>query len=350
MVCLCNWRNIVKEAEYYEKIEAKHLRCTLCPNYCSIAHGKAGQCRVRENIGGKLHTTNFGETTSIGMDTIEKKPLYHFYPGRLILSISPNSCNMRCPWCQNAELSQKRCPTHFVSPEDMVRLALDNDSFGIAYTYTEPFTWYEYIKETGRLARENGLKNVLVTNGMINEKPLMEILPLIDAMNIDLKSMEEHIYKDIIKGELETVLGTIKIAKNHCHIEITNLLIPELNDSREAINKLVHFVKEIGRDTPLHFSRYFPYYKYSKAPTPSSTLLMAYRIAKEQLLYVYVGNIVIPEIPDDTYCPECGNRLIERSFISGRVVGITDGRCSKCAKEVNVVTGKGCRDRVYPCP
>lgn len=327
----------MREAEYYEKIDSTRVRCTLCPNYCIISLDKYGQCRARKNIDGVLYATNFGETTSIAMDTIEKKPLYHFHPGKLILSISPNSCNMKCPWCQNAEISQEEFPTRFVSPEDMVKIALKNASFGIAYTYTEPLTWYEYIKDTGKIAKERGLKNVLVTNGMINEKPLMEILPLIDAMNIDLKSMNPDVYKRIIKGDLNTVLNTIRIAKKHCHIEVTNLLIPDLNDSSEEIKKVVDFVVEIGRDTPLHFSRYFPYYKWTTPSTPAETIIKAYNIAKEQLHYVYVGNILIENISDNTFCPECDNLLVERSFMTGRVVGIKDAKCSKCGRKADVV-------------
>lgn len=327
----------MREAEYYEKLGDKRVRCTLCPLRCIILPGRFGPCRARKNIDGKLYAINFAETTSIAVDTIEKKPLYHFHPGKLILSISPNSCNMKCPWCQNAEISQEEFPTRFVPPEDMVRIALKNASFGIAYTYTEPLTWFEYIKETGGLANEKGLKNVLVTNGMINEEPFMEILPLIDAMNIDLKSMNSDIYKRVVKGNLNTVLNTIRIAKEHTHIEITNLLIPDLNDSPDDIMKLVNFVKEIDGDTPLHFSRYYPHYKWSAPSTPAETIIKAYNIAKEQLRYVYVGNIFMPDISNNTYCPECGNLLVERSFMTGRVVGIKEEKCSKCGRKADVV-------------
>jgi len=329
--------NIMKEAEYYEKTENKRVRCTLCPNYCIISLDKYGQCQGRKNIGGVLYATNFGECTSIAMDTIEKKPLYHFHPGKLILSVSPNSCNMKCPWCQNAEISQEKFPTKFISPEDMVKIALGKASFGIAYTYTEPLTWYEYIKETGKIAKEKGLKNVLVTNGMINEEPFMEILPLIDAMNIDLKSMNSDIYKRVVKGDLNTVLNTIRIAKKHAHIEVTDLLIPDLNDSTNDIKMLVDFIKEIGKDIPLHFSRYFPHYKWSAPPTPAETMIKAYNIAKEELMYVYVGNIFMSKISNDTYCPKCNNLLVERSFMSGRVVGIKDRKCLKCGREADII-------------
>lgn len=327
----------MKEAEYYEKLDKDRVRCMLCPILCLIAPGRYGQCRARKNIGGELYAINFGETTSIAMDTIEKKPLYHYYPGRLILSISPNSCNMKCPWCQNAEISQEEFPTRYISPEGMVDIALKNGSFGIAYTYTEPLTWFEYIKDAGSIAKNSGLKNVLVTNGMINEEALMEIIPLIDAMNIDLKSMDPGVYKKIIKGDLDNVLNFIKIAKRNCHIEITNLLIPDLNDTEEEIRRLVNFVSEIGKETPLHFSRYFPHYKWTTTSTPASTIVKAYKIAKEKLMYVYVGNIYIEDISNDTFCPGCGNLLVERSFMSGRVVGIEKGVCSNCGRKADVI-------------
>ncbi|MCK4255747.1 AmmeMemoRadiSam system radical SAM enzyme [candidate division WOR-3 bacterium] len=327
----------MKEAEYYDNLDNERVRCKLCPIYCIITPDKCGQCRGRKNINGKLYAINFGETTSTAMDTIEKKPLYHFHPGKLILSISPNSCNMKCPWCQNAEISQEEFSTRFVSPEDMVGIAIENTSFGIAYTYTEPLTWFEYLKETGRIAKDRGLKNVLVTNGMINEQPLLDILPLIDAMNIDIKSMNPDVYKRIVKGDLDTVLNTIRISKKHCHIEITNLLIPEFNDSKEDISKLIDFVEDIGKDTPLHFSRYFPHYKWTTPSTPASTIIMAYKMAKERLHYVYVGNIFMQDISNNTYCPDCNNLLVERSFMSGRIVGVNDAKCSKCGRKVDIV-------------
>ncbi len=327
----------MREAEYYEKLDRKRVRCHLCSINCVIKPGGYGQCRGKRNIDGKLVAVNYGETTSIAMDTIEKKPLYHFHPGKLILSISPNSCNMKCPWCQNAEISQDDFPTRFISPEDMVDIAQKNASFGIAYTYTEPLTWFEYIKDTGRLAKDKGLKNVLVTNGMINQEALMEILPLIDAMNIDLKSMSHDIYKRIIKGDLENVLNFIKTAEKNCHVEITNLIIPELNDSIDDIKELVAFVENIGKYTPLHFSRYFPHYKWKTPSTPTSTIINAYKLAKEKLAYVYVGNIVIQGISNDTFCPKCGNLLVERSFMAGRIVGIEGSECSKCGREVDIV-------------
>jgi len=332
----------MQEAKYYELLPDGSTKCLLCPHNCVIKPEKISPCKARKNIGGVLYAKNYGECVSIAMDTIEKKPLYHFYPGTLILSTAPNSCNFKCPYCQNSEISQEESSTKYVSPEELVESALQENSLGIAYTYTEPLTWYEYLIDTAKIARNKGLKNVLVTNGMINEEPLKELLPYIDAANIDLKSMDPEFYKKIVWGDLETVLNTIKITKNHWHIELANLIIPGYNDSPELIQELVDFVASIGVDIPLHFSRYFPHYKFNVPPTPVETLRFAGELACEKLQYVYIGNVWIKEssgIRDwsSTYCPECGNLLVNRSYFGVRVTGIADGRCIKCGRKADFV-------------
>ncbi|MBI4722487.1 MAG: AmmeMemoRadiSam system radical SAM enzyme [Candidatus Stahlbacteria bacterium] len=279
------------EALYYDKLSEGIVKCLLCPHSCVIAPGKTGICRARKNIDSVLYAINYGECVSLSMDPIEKKPLNHFYPGSQILSTASNSCNLACPFCQNAKISQSNAPTQYIAPEELIDMAVRKKSIGIAYTYTEPFTWYEYVLDTARLAHKQGLKNVIVTNGMINEKPLIELLPYIDAANIDLKSMDAAFYKNILHGELEQVLNTIRITKKHWHIEITNLIVPNYNDSIELLTQLVDFVASIGIDTPLHFSRYFPHYKVVVPHTPIETLKEAYRIGKEKLHYVYIGNV-----------------------------------------------------------
>jgi len=200
------------EASYYETLDNNTVRCLLCPNYCVIAEGKKGSCRVRINRDGKLYADSYGYVVSLAVDPVEKKPLYHFHPSNLILSTGVNGCNFRCGFCQNSEISQGICPTSYIAPEELARLASQNDSIGVAYTYTEPLIWFEYIRDAGRLVRERGLVNVLVTNGYVNEKPLQELLPLIDAMNIDIKSMKHDFYKKICGGNLEDVLRTVEIA------------------------------------------------------------------------------------------------------------------------------------------
>lgn len=222
-------------------------------------------------------------------------------------------------------------PTRYVSPQKMVELALAENSLGIAYTYTEPLTWYEYVLDTAKLARANGLKNVLVTNGMINEEPLKELMPYIDAANIDLKSMDAEFYRKTLCGDLGTVLNTIRITHASWHIELTNLVIPGYNDSPELIEQLVDFVSSLGGSIPLHFSRYFPHYKFSTPSTPIESLELAVDIATKKLNYVYVGNLWLSKW-ESTYCPGCGNLLVKRSHFSANVEGIADGHCKKCGR------------------
>jgi len=327
----------LKEAKYYKSLENGYCECLLCPHHCKIAPNKAGLCRARKNIDGKLYAINYGRTTSIAVDPIEKKPLYHFHPGSDILSIAPNSCNLFCPYCQNAEISQMEAPTEFISPEDLVNIAKRYNSIGVAYTYSEPLTWFEYLLDAGEAIHRAGLVNVLVTNGMLNPEPLFELIPIIDAANIDLKSIRKDFYKNLIKGDLDTVLNFIRTVKKHWHIELTNLVIPGYNDTDEDFKKLVDFVCSIGDETPLHFSRFFPHYKMQDVPpTPVDTLLRAYRIAKEKLKYVYIGNVLLEE-GNNTYCPYCGNLLVERYYFHARVVGIKDKKCTKCNNPVDFV-------------
>lgn len=333
---------MIREALYYEKLPLHStkvngsIKCLLCPHSCIIVPGKTGICRARKDIDGVLYAINYGKCTSLAMDPIEKKPLYHFYPGTSILSTASNSCNLRCPFCQNAELSQQEAPTQYISPQELVDIAIRQNSVGIAYTYTEPLTWYEYLLDTTKIAHEHGLKNVLVTNGMINAEPLTELLPHIDAANIDLKSMDTRFYRELVHGELDTVLNTIRISKEHCHIELTNLVIPGYNDSKELISQLIDFVASIGIDTPLHFSRYFPHYKFTVPPTPVETLEFAGKIAKEKLHYVYIGNVWLGN-GSNSYCPECNNLLVDRSYFGVRIRGIEDGKCNKCGRVADFV-------------
>ncbi len=327
------------EAKYYTK-EKDKIKCLICPNYCIIAEGKVGRCLGRKNISGKLYAINYGEVVSIAIDPIEKKPLYHFYPGSKILSVATYGCNLLCPFCQNWEISKQTVPSRHIDPKSLLAIAQRPDSIGISYTYTEPLIWFEYLLDVCPLVKKAGLQNVLVTNGMINEEPLRELLPYIDAMNIDLKSIKPDFYDEFIKGDLPTVLNTIKIAKTACHIELTNLVIPTKNDSIAEITELVDFVATLGRDTVLHFSRYFPNYKLNIPPTPTETLIQAYEIAKKKLDYVYIGNVHNLVNGNNTYCPKCSNLLVARGYFSAKIVGIKDGSCSRCGRKVDIVMGK----------
>jgi pyruvate formate lyase activating enzyme len=283
----------MKESVHCELLEERKVRCLLCPNVCLLKKGETGKCGVRQNRHGRLFSLIYGEITSMALDPIEKKPLYHFHPGSSILSLGTRGCNLKCPWCQNWAISQKLdCPTQKITPQEAVARAQQLKSFGIAYTYNEPFIWYEFVYDTAKLAHKKGLKNVLVTNGYVNHKPLEEMIGLIDAMNIDIKSMREDFYQKYCRGKLAPVLRTAQYSAKRCHVEITNLIIPTLNDTEEDFQELTDWIaQELGGDTPLHFSRYYPAYKIDIAPTPVETLKKAETIAKKKLRYVYLGNV-----------------------------------------------------------
>ncbi len=324
----------MREAMYYEKLSDNKIKCQLCPQFCIIDEGQTGICWGKQNIDGKLYAVNYGKTISFNMDPIEKKPLYHFYPGRDILSIGPNGCNLRCKFCQNYHISQQRSYTDEITSEDLVRDCERYNSIGVAYTYTEPLIWYEFILDSAKLLHQHNRKVVLVTNGMINEEPLRELLPYVDAMNIDLKSIRDEFYRKYCGGKLEPVKNTIRVANEQTHIEVTNLIITNLNDTMDEIQELIDFVANIDTKIPLHFSRYYPAYKIDEPPTSPEILKMAYDMAKEKLDYVYLGNIYINGT-DDTRCPECDNLLIKRAGFSAQVVGLDkNGRCGKCGKEI----------------
>jgi len=281
------------EALYYEKLDHKRTHCHLCPYNCMIPDGGKGACGVRINKDGTLYSSVYAKTTGIALDPIEKKPLYHYHPGEYILSLGTKGCNFHCDFCQNWHISQELdAPAQDITSEEVIDRAKALKSFGVAYTYNEPFIWYEFVLDTARLAKRQGLENVLVTNGYVNMEPLEGMLPYIGAMNIDLKSFDDDFYVKICKGRLKPVLDVITRSAKSCHIELTNLIIPTLNDSEDKIKNMVDWIyANLGPDVPLHLSRYFPCYKMSIPPTPVETLKMAERIAKEKLKYVYLGNV-----------------------------------------------------------
>jgi len=305
-----------KEAAYYQGLDEDRVKCLLCPHECIISPGKTGICQGRINQQGLLYTKNYGQISSIGVDPIEKKPLYHFYPGSRILSVGTYGCNFKCSFCQNWQISQQKPQLREVSPEKLVKLAIQSDSIGIAFTYSEPSVWFEYILETGKLSKEKGLKNVLVTNGYLNHKPLRELLPIIDGANIDLKSFNDDFYKKICGGTLEPVLNNIKeLFENRIHLELTTLIIPELNDSPEEIMEMVDWIKALSPEIPIHLSRYFPRYKLNKEATPVVKMEEFYQLASRHLNYVYLGNLQ-SDYGTSTYCPDCGEKVIIRDFYS----------------------------------
>jgi pyruvate formate lyase activating enzyme len=283
----------MQEALFYKRLVLKEVQCFLCPHLCRIKDGKVGFCGVRTNKAGKLYSLNYGRVASVALDPIEKKPLYHFHPGEFILSAGTIGCNLSCLFCQNWSISKEvRTPTEPMTSRALIDRAKELGSFGIAYTYNEPFIWYEFVRETAEAARKAGLQNVLVTNGYVSPEPLKELLPLIDAANIDLKSIRDEFYRKICSGTVTPVLATIKALCSACHVELTNLLIPTLNDSDEELAELVDWVyNNVGANVPLHFSRYFPCYKMTLPSTPLDILRKAEAIARKKLKYVHLGNI-----------------------------------------------------------
>jgi pyruvate formate lyase activating enzyme len=321
----------------YWAVEGEKVRCRLCPNRCLVSDGKAGRCLGRENVGGELFATNYGEVVSAAMDPVEKKPLYHFRPGTEVLSVATYGCNLLCPFCQNCEISQQRAPSRYLAPADLVRLAREHRSSAVAFTYTEPLIWFEYLMDSCPLLHGAGIGTILVTNGMIEPEPLAELLPHVDAMNVDLKSVRPEFYRDYIKGSLDAVMNTIRVAAGRIHLEITNLLIPGRNDSEAELSELVDFIAGLSPTIPLHLSRYFPRHRASEPATPVATLLRAAEVARARLDYVYLGNILPAPEYRDTFCPQCHNRQVEREGYRGRVVGIEGGRCGRCGRPVDLV-------------
>ncbi|MEM2899500.1 MAG: AmmeMemoRadiSam system radical SAM enzyme [Thermoplasmata archaeon] len=344
----------LKDALFYEQIgekDEKKVKCKLCPHNCRIADGRLGICRERANFDGKLKTLSWNKVVSMNVEPIEKKPLYHFYPGSRAYSIGTLGCNLGCSFCQNWEISQlsetgitdaQKMANYFnevcldISSEKIVENALNEKCVSIAYTYTEPLVWYEYVFETAKIARKKGIKNVLVTNGYIEEEPLRELLPYIDAMNIDLKAFDNEFYKKICKGKLEPVLRTIEITnKSKAWIEITNLIVPTLNDSEEMIKNLVSFISSLDKNIPLHFTRYYPAYNLWLEPTNENTLRKAKEIAEDKLNYVYIGNIPFERV--DTRCPNCGNIAIKRIDFSVISCELDGNRCKSCGLELPII-------------
>ncbi len=331
----------LKEAMHYEKLDGQNVICRLCPHECTIAPGKYGICRVRNNIEGTLYTHNYGKISAVAMDPMEKKPLYHFFPGKYILSLGTVGCNFRCSFCQNYHIAQRGAVEEaeqgsLYEASEGYLLSLcrqEEDCVGIAYTYNEPSVWYEYVLDIARYIKGKGYRNVLVTNGYINEKALSELLPYIDAMNIDVKGFTEGYYRDICGGSLEYVKRTVEAAASKCHVEITTLIVPGRNDSEKEMDELSKWLASIKTSIPLHLSRYFPMYRMKEESTPVETLKNLKKVAANNLEYVYVGNLHSEDT--NTYCPNCKALLIKRSggiFIEH----LDDGICSKCGKLIDI--------------
>jgi len=317
------------------------VQCELCPKICLIEPGQSGECRVRINIDGVLHSVVYGFPCSVTpYDPVEKKPLFHFLPGTRILSIATVGCNLHCLNCQNWDISQKNpeeSTAAFLPPERLVQLAKGNRYLSIAYTYSDPIIFYEYTYDTAKLAKKEGIRNVLVTAGYINPQPWKKLLEYVDAANIDLKFISDDLYRRICTGTLKPIQNALVMAKaSGILVEITNLVIPTLNDKPEQIRELARWIKaNLGGETPLHFSRFFPRYKMKHLPPTSlKTLDTAREIAmSEGLTYVYIGNISSKE-GQNTYCTGCKSLLIERSGYTILQNRLKNERCPDCRAEI----------------
>ena len=331
------------EALAYKKLDAKRVRCTLCPRECEVADRERGYCGVRENQGGTYKTLVHSRPCAVHIDPIEKKPLFHFLPGERALSLATAGCNVECQFCQNWRISQFRpeqVDSVYAPPRDIARAAAGSDCKAIAYTYSEPVIFYEYALDCAREGNEKGVKSVFISNGYINPDPMRELCKHLSAVKIDLKAFTEDFYEEYVRGELQPVLRTLELLKEEgMHTEIVVLLIPGLNDSPDEVRKMSAWIKKnLGTDVPLHFTRFYPTYRMKNlSKTPISTLEKAHDVAvAEGLKFVYVGNVPGHEY-GSTYCPECGERIIYRyghKIINNRVSG---GKCEECGATISGV-------------
>jgi pyruvate formate lyase activating enzyme len=358
-------RGWAKEARHYLKL-GENIQCQLCPNECLLEPEDRGRCRNRVHKNGTLYTMAYGNPCFLGTDPIEKKPLFHFLPGTDIYSIAATGCGFRCLNCQNWDISQRKpeeakdprgeelrvtyLNSHSLTleqerqssmfPEDVVALAEHFDFPSIAYTYSEPTAWYEYMIDTAKAARKREIKNVWVTCGYIQEKPLLELCRYLDAANVDLKSFDDRIYGDLNQGKLEPILSTLKTLKREgVWFEVTNLIVPTYTDKLEVIRRMCDWmVEKLGEDCPLHFSRFHPRHKLTHLPpTPVEKLKDARSIARQSgLRYVYIGNCHEDEVADaqTTFCPECEEPVIERGNYTAREVNFDEGKCASCGTPI----------------
>lgn len=331
----------MKIALFYQKLDNQKVQCHLCPHNCILSDGKLGVCGVRRNTSGDLYAETYEKVSAIHFDPIEKKPLYHFFPGKTILSIGSVGCNLSCSFCQNCDISQTIVDDfswfkHY-SVGEIIDIAINRkDNAGISFTYNEPTIHYEYMLEIATEIKMKKIYSVMVSNGFINPDPLKKLIPVMDAFNIDLKAFTEEFYKKQTKSDLKPVLDTLKlINESGRHLEITNLVIPTLNDDPLTFGKMIDWIyKELGEYSILHLSRYFPHHKMTITGTPLSTLERLFNIAKEKLHYVYLGNVPGSE-GQNTSCPYCQNLLISRSGYFTSVTGITgEGKCRNCGGKI----------------
>lgn len=332
------------EAILYDKLPNNKIRCNLCAHRCKISESHIGICGVRKNLNGQLFALNYGKLIAQHVDPIEKKPLYHFYPGSKVYSIATVGCNFKCAFCQNYEIAQlpvieNRVVGQDVAPEEIVDQAIRRDCKSIAYTYTEPTIFYEYAFDVAQLAYKASLKNIFITNGYITPEALRKIAPCLDAVNVDLKSFSNDFYKKICKAKLQPVLDALRLMKQlGIWIEVTTLVIPTFNDSYEELQSIAEFILGLGAETPWHVSAFYPAYKFEDvAPTSRQLLYRAWEIAQSVgLRYVYIGNLGEQEFAT-TYCYNCGMALIRRTFSAVTENHLNKGRCPFCNVKIDGV-------------
>ena len=331
-----------KEAILYEKLNGV-LNCHVCNRSCLISNGKTGFCEMRQNDNGTMFSLNYASASSVAVDPIEKKPLFHFYPGSLSFSMGSVGCNFRCPYCQNWAIAQAymgEIGIRNVLPDRAIKLARENLCQSISWTYNEPTMWFEYTYDSAKLAQKDDLKTVYVTNGYMSEEALDLIVPYLDAANVDLKSMSDKFYQELCQARLEPVLKNIQTMHDKgIHLEITNLIIPGYNDSEEDLKAQVEFVADVDVRIPLHFTRFYPHYQMNQVPpTPVQTLEKAQKMALDAgLRYVYVGNVPGSD-GENTRCPECSKLLIKRDgFSIGENNIKKEKKCPECGAEIDIV-------------
>jgi pyruvate formate lyase activating enzyme len=332
------------EARYYRR-QGSLVKCMLCPHECVLGENDRGFCRARVVKGGKLYTLDYGNPCAVHLDPIEKKPFYHFHPTLPILSLAAAGCNLRCVNCQNWQISQfkpEQTENQDLMPDRLVALCEERKIPAIAYTYSEPIIYYEYVRDTAALARSKGILNAIVTAGFINPDPLRELLKVIDAVTLDIKAFSDYAYRKISSARLAPVLETIRIVKESgVWLELSNLVVPTLSDDLGDIRQLCRWIVDtVGPDVPMHFLRFHPQYRLTAlAPTPSETLAAARAVALEcGIHHVYVGNLP-GRASEHTYCPGCHFTLVERQGFRVTADRLDDGRCSRCGRPVAGIWG-----------
>ncbi len=328
------------EASFYERLGNGRVRCRLCPHSCTLPPGRKGLCRVRKNIDGTLYSLVYGRPCSVHIDPIEKKPFFHVLPGSLALSLSTVGCNMTCRFCQNWQISQAEpedVSVDFISPGTIVSKAVEHNARSIAYTYGEPVVFYEYMSSIAESARGSGILSTVVSNGYYSPEAIKTLCDKIDAIKIDLKSFSENYYRDICGASLAPVLDNLKTIKNSgIWLEIVYLMVPTLNDDPDMIRKMARWLLEnLGPDVPIHFSRFHPAYRLSNLPpTPLSSLEAAWETCIEEgIRYAYIGNVT-GHRAENTFCHNCGKKIISRKGYSIQGIEISDGKCLHCSSEI----------------